>query len=176
MTEAERLSWEAISNAAESVKNRASEVISTFDLPHVRLRPSLSIDGNKWCALYGENLQDGVAGFGASPAEALYDFDNAMHRKIPPPAPKETAPLERGYLESAESYAARVALAPAPRETACPNCENGSGWTRHLGRNNDEIVEKCHDHRPAPKEPPRRPGSLDMRDGFGMCAAPKGDK
>lgn len=30
----------------------------------------------------------------------------------------------------------------------CPNCECNSGWTRHLGRNNDEIVEACEDHRP----------------------------
>jgi len=35
--------------------------------PHVLMRPKLSIDGDQWCALYGENLQDGVAGFGDSP-------------------------------------------------------------------------------------------------------------
>jgi hypothetical protein len=46
------------------------------------LRPALSIDGNKWCALYGENLQDGVAGFGDSPSEALQDFNAAMYRKL----------------------------------------------------------------------------------------------
>ena len=28
-----------------------------------------------WCALYGDNLQDGVAGFGRSPEEAMADFD-----------------------------------------------------------------------------------------------------
>jgi len=38
------------------------------------LQPKLSIDGNMWCALYGDNLQDGVAGFGKSPEAALYDF------------------------------------------------------------------------------------------------------
>jgi hypothetical protein len=83
MTESERLSWEAVACAAEQVKNSAIAAISSFDLPHVRLRPRLSIDGNKWCALYGDNLQDGVAGFGDSPAEALYDFDCEMHRKLP---------------------------------------------------------------------------------------------
>jgi hypothetical protein len=47
------------------------------------LRPRLSIDGNQWCALYGENLQDGVAGFGDSP-EAAYDaFDKAWVAKLP---------------------------------------------------------------------------------------------
>lgn len=33
-------------------------------LPGVMYRPALSVDGNQWCALYGSNLQDGVAGFG----------------------------------------------------------------------------------------------------------------
>ena len=40
-------------------------------------KPRLSIDGNQWCALYGDNLQDGVAGFGDSPALAFADFDKA---------------------------------------------------------------------------------------------------
>ncbi len=39
------------------------------------LKPHLSIDGNQWCALYGENLQDGVAGFGDSPDAAMRAFD-----------------------------------------------------------------------------------------------------
>lgn len=43
--------------------------------PSVLYRPSISLDGKKWCALYGENLQDGVAGFGDSPAVAMADFD-----------------------------------------------------------------------------------------------------
>lgn len=38
-------------------------------------RPKLSLDGDKWCALLGENLQDGVAGFGESPEDAYEDFD-----------------------------------------------------------------------------------------------------
>lgn len=38
-------------------------------------RPRLFIDGNQWCALFGENLQDGVAGFGDSPLLAYRDFD-----------------------------------------------------------------------------------------------------
>ncbi len=32
--------------------------------------------------------------------------------------------------------------------TQCPNCENGSGYTRRVGRDNEEIVENCDDHRP----------------------------
>ncbi len=43
--------------------------------PHVLMRPSISLDGNQWCALYGANLQDGVAGFGDTPESAMRDFD-----------------------------------------------------------------------------------------------------
>ena len=50
--------------------------------PHAIMRPRLSIDGDKWCALYGENLQEGVAGFGDSPEAACADFDRAWTRKI----------------------------------------------------------------------------------------------
>mgnify|MGYP001615362632 CR=1 FL=1 len=35
----------------------------------------ISIDGNQWCALYGDNLQDGVAGFGDTPHKASIQFD-----------------------------------------------------------------------------------------------------
>jgi hypothetical protein len=45
--------------------------------PSVLYRPMLSIDGDKWCALYGANLMEGVAGFGESPETAMADFDRA---------------------------------------------------------------------------------------------------
>ena len=50
--------------------------------PSMMLKPRLSIDGNQWCALHGENLQDGVAGFGDSPELAYLDFDRAWCAKI----------------------------------------------------------------------------------------------
>lgn len=48
----------------------------TINRPSYLLKPRLSIDGNMWCALYGDNLQDGVVGFGKSPELAYQDFDN----------------------------------------------------------------------------------------------------
>lgn len=50
--------------------------------PSVLFKPSLSIDGNQWCALYGLNLQDGIAGFGHSPEEAMANFDIAWSTKL----------------------------------------------------------------------------------------------
>lgn len=51
------------------------------------LRPAVSIDGNKWCVLYGEDLQNGVAGFGDSPYLAMLDFNAAWQRKLAPATP-----------------------------------------------------------------------------------------
>jgi hypothetical protein len=56
----------------------AQEFINTAmeqSRPSVLFRPRIFLDGNEWCALYGENLQDGIAGFGKSPALAMSDFD-----------------------------------------------------------------------------------------------------
>ena len=35
-------------------------------------------DGNQWCFLWGENLQEGVSGFGCTPEDAACAFDSAM--------------------------------------------------------------------------------------------------
>ena len=43
------------------------------------MRPRLFKDGNMWCALFGENLAEGVAGFGETPAKAMWAFDTAWH-------------------------------------------------------------------------------------------------
>lgn len=51
--------------------------------PFIQLRPRLFIDGNQWCALYGENIQEGVAGFGKSPELAAWDFDKAFCAMLP---------------------------------------------------------------------------------------------
>ena len=59
-------------------------------LSHELLRPfrlqqtRISLDGNQWCVLYGENLQDGVAGFGPSPDLASRDFDRVWYQKVKP--------------------------------------------------------------------------------------------
>ncbi len=51
--------------------------------PSVLLKPKMSIDGNQWCALYGDNLQDGVAGFGDSPDKAMLDLDKNYRTDLP---------------------------------------------------------------------------------------------
>lgn len=60
-------------DAACTDQERAEENMRPFML----LKPQMFKDGDKWCALYGENLQDGVAGFGDTPDEASRAFDAA---------------------------------------------------------------------------------------------------
>lgn len=50
--------------------------------PSAIYRPKIYIDGNQWCALYGEDLQAGVAGFGDSPSLAMANFDKKWHEKL----------------------------------------------------------------------------------------------
>lgn len=46
------------------------------------LRPAIYIDGDKWCCLYGENIQDGVCGFGDTPRQAAMEFVRAWDKPI----------------------------------------------------------------------------------------------
>jgi len=32
-------------------------------------------DGDEWCVLLGDNIQDGIAGFGKTPLNAILDFN-----------------------------------------------------------------------------------------------------
>lgn len=73
-----------ISHAKALLQEQIGIVGEDLTRPHVLMRPTLTIDGNKWRALYGENLQDGVAGFGDSPHEACLDFNRAWFAKLTP--------------------------------------------------------------------------------------------
>ena len=42
------------------------------------------LDGGQWCALIGENLQEGVAGFGETLAESVLSLGEALKKEPPP--------------------------------------------------------------------------------------------
>lgn len=44
------------------------------------LKPLIIKDGSQWCVLYGENLQEGIAGFGSTPMEAINAFNNEFYK------------------------------------------------------------------------------------------------
>lgn len=56
--------------------------------PSVLFRPSLCLDGNMYCALYGEDLMNGCAGFGETAHLAMEDFDQNWWKQKAPQARK----------------------------------------------------------------------------------------
>lgn len=54
--------------------------------PSVLFRPTLSADGSMWCALLGDDLMSGIAGFGETPALAMEAFDKAFLTERTPAA------------------------------------------------------------------------------------------
>lgn len=62
--------------------NDSAVLLDEMVRPSVRFQPRLFIDGNQWCALYGENIQDGVAGFSDSPDAAMRNFDANWYAKL----------------------------------------------------------------------------------------------
>lgn len=67
-------------------KSRLQEAIDAIEndmrRSFVLLRPKMFIDGNQWCALYGDDIQSGVAGFGDSPDAASWAFDKAWSQSL----------------------------------------------------------------------------------------------
>lgn len=54
--------------------------------PHVYMRPKLFIDGGQYCALYGDDIHNGCAGFGDTAQLAMEDFDRQWYcTKAPKP-------------------------------------------------------------------------------------------
>jgi len=52
-----------------------SETQDMLRRPRVIMKPKVYVDGDSWCCLYGDNLMEGVSGFGATPELACRDFD-----------------------------------------------------------------------------------------------------
>lgn len=60
----------------------SAAMLSSFDLtqsllrqPHAYMCPKIYRDGNKWCALYGDDLMMGVGAFGNTPQQAAESWD-----------------------------------------------------------------------------------------------------
>ena len=73
----------AICHSAAMVQGSFADVAFEMMRPAVLFKPRLYRDGSLWYALFGEDLQSGVCGFGESPADAMWDFDKEWSKKIP---------------------------------------------------------------------------------------------
>lgn len=82
------MAMSSISHSANMAGHAIQNAAAAYEHFSILLRPKLTVDGNQWCALYGSDLQDGVCGFGDSPALALEDFDKSIYAKL---AKKESA-------------------------------------------------------------------------------------
>lgn len=72
--------------AADMAREAVTRAAGEYERPSVLFRPELSLDGNQYCALYGANIMDGCAGFGDTPAAAMWDFDkNWIAQNAPTP-------------------------------------------------------------------------------------------
>jgi hypothetical protein len=67
----------------DDLYNMRREFILEMSRPSMMLRPHLSQDGNKWIALYGDDIQTGVVGIGDSPALAYANFDQEWVKTLP---------------------------------------------------------------------------------------------
>ncbi len=57
--------------------------------PSLLFRPRLFLDGDQYCALHGDDLMNGCAGFGNTPAEAMTDFDKNWLGQTAPKVAKD---------------------------------------------------------------------------------------
>jgi len=46
------------------------------------LKPKIYKDGDQWCVLLGENIQEGICGFGDTPHKAIIDWNTSFHKLI----------------------------------------------------------------------------------------------
>lgn len=80
-----------ISNDAYIVRSAICEMTAQWGRPSVLYRPALSVDGNMYCALYGDDLVQGVAGFGETAEAAMIDFDKNWYGKKAPRLAKQAS-------------------------------------------------------------------------------------
>jgi hypothetical protein len=77
------------SHLQQMIQQEANIVAGQMTRPAVLFKPRVYPDGDMWCALYGEDLQMGVAGFGESPDAAVIAFDAAWYAKSATQGTKE---------------------------------------------------------------------------------------
>lgn len=80
--EYQHMAANAIAHAADMCQRGFQDVIAGYGAPSAIYRPTLTLDGSQWRALYGDNIQEGVAGFGASPREAMHDFNANWDKRL----------------------------------------------------------------------------------------------
>ncbi len=99
--EYQRMAANSIAHEAFCAGQAWQQAAAAQERPCVLWKPRLFRDGNQWCALFGENIQDGVVGFGDSPDAAMWAFDEAWREKLPPaPDTQPASSVPEGWLRA----------------------------------------------------------------------------
>lgn len=68
--------------AAQNIGMETARLELEGMIAHI-LKAKIYKDGDQWCVLYGENIQQGICGFGTTPHKAVWDFEEEYFgRKI----------------------------------------------------------------------------------------------
>lgn len=89
--------WEVFMERLEMpqyIQNELYEWAKELRRPSFMFQPKLSRDGDLWCVLLGDNLQEGLCAFGVSPEVAFRNFDIEFAKEIVKYAP-DNAPTTR---------------------------------------------------------------------------------
>jgi len=78
-----------LSHYAEQAMHNITYTFAEYQRPSVLYRPRLSLDGNMWIALYGDNIAEGCCGCGESPELAMAAFDKEWCAKYAKKLDKE---------------------------------------------------------------------------------------
>ena len=73
----------AVCHAAVMAQESIQQAMACQTEPSVLYKPRLFPEGDQWCALFGVDLQSGVCGFGASPADAMSNFNANWYSPLP---------------------------------------------------------------------------------------------
>jgi hypothetical protein len=123
--------------ARMAIVEAVGQIAGEYTRPSVIWKPALSREGTMWCALFGENLAEGVAGFGPTPEEAMRDFDRQWMTAKTPAAARALAEKGMPREEAPTAPASASASWPEPPLT-------------------DDVEE--HFQHVAPDEADHRPG------------------
>lgn len=94
--------WAEAARSFQGVAHSLEGVATDMAAPHVILRARVYQDGDQWCCLYGENIQEGVCAFGSSPRKACAEFDRIWNGK--PSKDKEQRCAAQASLQTSLSY------------------------------------------------------------------------
>ncbi len=128
--EYQRMVANSIAHEAFCAGQAWQQAAAAQERPCVVWKPKLFIDGDQWCALLGENIQEGVVGFGDSPDAAMWSFDNAWRKKL--------APLP-GAQQCKNCNGMGDRFDPSGEKIPCDLCESNLEEIRVL------VAEAAHD-------------------------------